>query len=131
MDVSTQHGEPDRAVEQLLRRSVPPPGRDFKTGLERRLFGAPRTAAAHRTWRPAFAGAALAGGFAAAAVALSLAGVGPLAGSNGGGASATTHCAYVTGRHVEKVPRIVTDAAGNPKIRYERRVVTAPVRRCR
>ena len=91
----------DEQVERILRDSRPEPDPDYVRSLERRLIGSPR-----REHRPLLAGAAFAGAVASAVLALSLAGVGPLAGG-GGGAQAGSDCKFVTVAKREKVPELV------------------------
>jgi hypothetical protein len=130
MGTPDPHDEVDPEVEAWLRRNAPTARGEFIRKLEGDLFGSRTTAARRPAWRPAFAGAGLAGGLATAAVALSLAGVGPLAPSGEHGADANSHCRYVSERHVQRTPKVVTGPSGQPAIRYDRKVVTTQVRRC-
>jgi hypothetical protein len=93
----------DEQVEQLLRTSTPEPDPGFVRSLESRLFPTPERPKRHR---PLLAGAALAGGLACAALALSLAGVGPLGGGDDG-VQADSGCKFVTVTRVEKTPTVV------------------------
>ena len=95
----------DERVEQILRASRPEPDPDYVRSLERRLIGEPRRE--RRPARPLFAGAALSGAVAAAVLALSLAGVGPLGGGGSNGAHAGSDCRFVTVAKREKAPVLV------------------------
>jgi ferric-dicitrate binding protein FerR (iron transport regulator) len=92
----------DEHVEQLLRASRPEPDAGFVRSLESRLFGRPERSERRR---PLLAGVALAGGLACAALALSLAGVGPL-GGNDHSVQAGSRCKFVTVTRMEQVPTV-------------------------
>src|SRR5689334_14939320 len=97
----------DRAAEDILRAAQPKPDPDFVDSLERRLF--PAKAPRRRPQlarRPVFAGGLLAGGLAAAAVILGLAGAGPL-GSGDHSGQATSNCRFVTKREHVRAPVLV------------------------
>ena len=110
----------DEQVEQVLRASRPEPDPGFVSELEARLFPAP----APKRHRPLLAGIALAGGLACAALALSLAGVGPLGGGDEG-VQADSNCKFVTVTRVEKTPTVVD---GQLKLRDQ--PVQRRIKRC-
>jgi ferric-dicitrate binding protein FerR (iron transport regulator) len=110
----------DEQVEELLRRSTPEPDPGFVHSLENRLLP-PREP--QRRHRPLLAGAALAAALACAALGLSLAGVGPLAG--GDGVQADSNCRFVTVTRVEQVPRVV-----DGKLELRDQPVQRRVKRC-
>ena len=92
----------DERVEQVLRASRPEPDADFVRSLESGLFERPEPSPRRR---PLLAGVALAGGLACSALALSLAGVGPL-GGNDHPAQAGSDCRFVTVTRMEQVPTV-------------------------
>ena len=114
--------EADRA-EALLRGSRPEPRPGFREELEAELFPA------RRRPRPLLVAAATAAAMAAGVLAISLAGAGPLADSDGG-VEATTNCRTVTVTRRERVPYVVRSRDGRTRIafRHERR--QRQVRRC-
>jgi hypothetical protein len=112
----------DEQVEQLLRASRPEPDAGFVRSLESRLFEPPEPSPRRR---PLLAGAALAGGLACAVLVLSLAGVGPLGGSDHP-AQAGSDCKFVTVTRMEQVPT-VTD---NGVFSIDKRPVERRVKRC-
>jgi hypothetical protein len=126
----------DQRVEALLRASRPEPDDAFAGRLERRLLGAePRRTPRHRAWmprltlRPALAGAGAAGLLATAALVASLAGGGPLSGSDDG-ARAGENCRYVTVMRPGKVPVMVRTNDGDYRVVYRAGEVPKRVKRC-
>ena len=109
----------EEKVEQLLRASTPEPDPGFVRSLESELFP-PKPQPRHR---PLLAAAALVTALAAAALGLSLAGVGPLAGSDG--VQADSNCKFVTVTRLEQTPVLVN---GQMKFRDQR--VQRRVKRC-
>jgi hypothetical protein len=109
-------------IEELLRRSRPEPRAAWLAQAERSLFPAPRPS----LWRrPALRlGAGLATGFAALAIVFSLAGVGPLGGSDDA-VKAHPRCRPGATVAPQRTPYLVTDRHGRPHIRYR----TDPARR--
>jgi anti-sigma factor RsiW len=123
----------DDRVDAVLRASRPEPDGEFTRRLERRLLGADRVREPRRSLlplRPALAGAGAAGLLATAALIASLAGAGPLAGSDGG-ARAREDCRYVTVHRPGKVPVVVSTKEGGTRIAYRPGTVTKRVKRCR
>ena len=124
----------DDRVEAVLRASRPEPDGDFARRLERRLLGAEPVRAPRRkprlVLRPAFAGAGAAGLLATAAIVASLAGAGPLGGSDDG-ARAGQQCHYVTVKRPGKVPVVVKTKSGATRIEYRKGLVSKRVQRCR
>jgi len=121
--------EPD-LVEVLLRKSRPEARAGFKQELEEQLLPRRRPVRwLRRLPRPALVGAATATAMATAVLGLSLAGTGPLAGSESG-VEATSNCRTVTVTERERVPYLARTAGGEPKIafRYEKR--RRQVKRC-
>jgi hypothetical protein len=114
----------DERVEELLRRSRPEPGGEFVEALERQLF--PRRA---HSRRPLLAGVAAALGVAFALLGLSLAGVGPLGGTDHG-VQAGTSCRYVTVTRHEQTPVIVQHASGQTTLHLQERPVERRIKRC-
>ena len=117
-------------VETLLRNGRPEARPEFRDDLERRLFG--RQAPGRRPWalpRPALAATAAAGALAAAVLGLSLAGTGPLAGSEPG-PEATGNCRTVTVTKRERVPYVARSAGGEPRIAYRYEPRRRQVKRC-
>jgi anti-sigma factor RsiW len=122
----------DDRVDAVLRASRPEPDPGFTRRLERRLFGAAPARASRRSLlslRPALAGAGAAGLLATAALIASLAGAGPLAGSDGG-ARAREDCRYVTVHRHGKVPVVVRTRDGGTRIAYRPGTITKRVKRC-
>jgi ferric-dicitrate binding protein FerR (iron transport regulator) len=111
-------------VERALRAARPTPDAEFAGRLERRLLGAPRRPRRRR--RPLFAGVALAGALALAALALSLAGVGPLAGNGTEGVRARSRCHFVTERRLVRVAEVV-----DGRLVIHRKLAPVRVRKCR
>ena len=114
----------DPEMDALLRRARPEPDGAWVHATGERLF-APR-----RTSRPVWRlGAAFAGGLAAFATVLSLAGVGPLAGGDQT-VNAKDDCRAVTVTRVQRVPSLVTKPSGGVRITYTRKPVQVSERRC-
>ena len=112
-------------METILRASRPEPDPAWALSLERRVLPVPRTR--HRPvnlMRFAFAG-----GLAAVATSLSLAGVGPLAGGTGS-VSARDDCRMVSVLRTERVPSLATDADGTVTLVYRARTVRRWMQRC-
>jgi hypothetical protein len=121
--------EPDLA-ELLLRESRPAARPGFERELEQRLFDAPARRRRLRVLpRPVLAGAVTAAALAAAVLALSLAGSGPLTGSEDG-VEATSDCRTVTVRQRERVPYIVESKGRPPRIDYRLETRNRQVKRC-
>jgi hypothetical protein len=119
-----QSDQPDAAVEAILRASRPEPDAVWVDRLERRLLKPRRSARSRLTF-----GFALAAGLAAVAVTFSLIGVSPL--SRGSDAvDAREDCRVVVVAGIERVPVLVRDAAGAPRVIYRDRTVTRRVTRC-
>jgi hypothetical protein len=117
--------ETDRALETLLERSRPEPEAAWVRATGERLF-APR-----RSWLPGPTlrmGSALAGGIAALALGLSVAGVGPL-GSGSEPVRANDDCRTVTVTRSIRMPSLVT-VDGDLRVVYTRKPVRRSVRRC-
>jgi hypothetical protein len=112
----------DDPVEKVLRSSRPEPDPEFVRSLHQRLFR-PR-----RDRRPVLAGAAFAGALASAALALSLAGVGPLAGG-GRGAQAGSACKFVTVTRVEQTP-VLVQHSGTSALAFKAQAVKRRVKHC-
>jgi hypothetical protein len=115
----------DERVEELLRRSRPEPGGEFVESLERHLFPPPQ----RHSRRPLFAGAAAAVALAFTALALSLAGVGPLGGSDHG-VQAGSNCRFVTVIRHEQSPVVVPLATGQTTLELHERPVQRRIKRC-
>jgi hypothetical protein len=116
----------DPELEALLERARPRPDPAFVRATEARLLPQRRS----RRMPALRVGAAVAGGFAALAFGLSLAGVGPL-GDGDPAVRAQDNCRNVTVTKVERVPRLVVAEDGTPRIVYSRKPVTRVERRCR
>ncbi len=117
-------------VEVLLRNSRPEVRPDFQDEVEERLFSAPRPVRwMPRLPRPALVAAATTTAMAAGVLGLSLAGSGPLSGSDAG-VEATSNCQLVEVTKRERVPYLARSADGRPRIahRYENR--QRQVKRC-
>ncbi len=117
-------------VEVLLRNSRPEVRPDFHDELEDNLFRAPRPVRwMPRLPRPALVAAATTAALAAGVVGLSLAGSGPLSGSDTG-VEATSNCKSVEVTKRERVPYLARSTDGQPRIafRYENR--QRQVKRC-
>lgn len=119
--------EPD-LVELLLRESRPEPRPGLERELEQRLFDAPPRRL-RLVPRPVLVGAATAAALAAAVLGLSLAGAGPLGGSDGG-VEATSNCKTVTVTERERVPYIVESKGKPPSIEYRIETRSRQVKRC-
>lgn len=133
MTGTSQHDDPNTAVEALLRSSTPLPDEIFVSRLESMLFPAARPSLRSRIaprGRLFLAGGATASALAAGVFALSLAGFGPFDQGDNGASRARTRCAFTPVKKTVKVPRIVTGPDNAPALRYERRVVTRSVKRC-
>ena len=120
--------EADR-VETLLRESRPEPRPGFTDELAEDLFPAKRAPGHARIPRPLLAAAATATAMAIGVLGHSLAGEGPLGGSDGG-VKATDNCRDVKVIRRERVPYLVRSENGRTRIafRYERK--QRQVRRC-
>jgi hypothetical protein len=116
---------PDPELEARLRTARPQPDPAWVRTTGERLFPerAPRRLPALRL------GTAFAGGLASLVTVLSLAGVGPLAGSSGP-VQAQDRCRQVAVTRVQRVPRLVTTAGGAKRVVYTRRPVHRMVKRC-
>jgi hypothetical protein len=124
VDVQEPH---DEQLERLLHASRPRPRLGFTEELESSLF--PARVARHRRRRPLLAASGLAGGLALVALAFGLAGSGPLASQNDS-SQAGQNCRYVMVKRTQRVPRVVTDQSGQPRIVTQKRVVERRVKRC-
>jgi hypothetical protein len=123
-----EHRE-DQEVAALLRASRPAPGEPFRAQLERELFEPRRRGFAWPALpRPALAGAALAAALAVLLLALGLIGSSPL--SEDDRVRAKDNCRQVTITRVERVPQVVTDAAGETRITYRAEPVRRVITRC-
>ncbi len=122
--------EPDR-VEALLRSNRPEPRPGFRDELAQELFPAhhPSRLPRPRLPRPLLMGAATATAMATGVIAMSLAGAGPLAGSNGG-VEATNNCRTVTVMRRQRVPYVVHSPDGGTRIAYRYKMKQRQVRRC-
>ncbi len=117
-------------VEVLLRNSRPEVRPDFHDALEEKLFQARRPALRMpRLPCPVLVAAAAASAMVAGVLGLSLAGSGPLSGSDAG-VEATSNCKLVKVTKRERVPYLARSADGEPRIalRYEKR--QRQVKRC-
>ena len=121
----------DAPLELLLQRSRPVPRAAFVHELEQRHVPERKPARAKLLRRPLFAGGATAAGLASVALALALAGGGPLAPGGGDDSRASQDCRFVTVEKRERVPRIVVDQDGQPSVRYREQLVERRVKRCR
>jgi hypothetical protein len=110
----------DEQVEQLLRASTPEPDPAFVRSLESELFPPQR----QRRHRPLLAAAVFVTALAAAALGLSLAGLGPLAGGNDG-VQADSNCRFVTVTRLEQTPVLV-----NGQMKFRDQPVQRRVKRC-
>ncbi|HXD59819.1 MAG TPA: hypothetical protein VN606_17970 [Thermoleophilaceae bacterium] len=110
----------DEQVEQLLRASTPEPDPAFVRSLESELF----PPAPERRHRPLLAAAVLVAALACAALGLSLAGFGPLAGGNDG-VQADSNCTFVTVTRLEQTPVLV-----NGQMKFREQPVERRVKRC-
>lgn len=117
--------EADR-VEALLRQSRPEPRAGFRDELARELFDQGRST---RVPRPLLVAAATVTAVATAVLGMSLAGVGPLAGSDGG-VEATDNCRTVTVVRRERVPYVTRSRSGETRIAYRSERKRRQVRRC-
>src|SRR5918998_1441668 len=108
----------DPELDALLRRSGPAPDSGWVEDLEDRLLPKPRRRTAPWRLPQVRLGAALAAGFAALLVALSLAGVGPLGGDDAS-VRAKEDCQLVRVTRVERVPVVVERPSGNT-VEYQR-----------
>jgi hypothetical protein len=117
-------------LERLLRAGRPAPRPDFVRALERKLM--PRRSPRRRLQlQVAIAGVGLAAMLAAMVIALSAAGLLPISLGGGSRAQAERDCRIVMVERTERVPRFVRDSKGVLMLRYDTRVVSRPVRRCR
>lgn len=122
----------EERVEVQLRTSRPRPDPAFVEALEQRLF--PRQPVPQR--RPLFRWPTLAGGLAVAATAAGLllaglAGGGPLAPNGSDAGSASSRCHTAPAHRLERQPVVFMNARGRLAVRYEKRMVTREVTRCR
>lgn len=116
----------DAELDALLRRARPQPEGAWVRTTGEQLF-AGQTG---RRSRPALKlGTVFAGGLAAFATALSLAGVGPLA-TGDQTVDAQDNCRTVTVTKLQRVPSIMTTPSGEVRVTYTRRPVEISERRC-
>jgi hypothetical protein len=120
--------QPDREIEDVLRRSRPTPEPAWRSRAERELFP-PRRAA--WSWRlPVVrAGAGLAMGLAVLVLVLALVGVTPLGGRDHD-VKARDRCTLVPVVKRERVPRLVVDPDQGVRVVYRVQPVRRTVRRC-
>ncbi|MEJ7788650.1 MAG: hypothetical protein WKF29_02090 [Thermoleophilaceae bacterium] len=117
-------------VEVLLRNSRPEVRADFHDELEEKLFPAPRRLGwMPRLPRPALVAAATTAAMAACVLGLSLAGSGPLSGSDAG-VKATSNCKLVEVTRRERVPYLARSADGQPRIAFRIENRQRQVKRC-
>ena len=117
-------------VEVLLHNSRPEVRPDFHDALEEKLFQARRPVPwMPRLPRPVLVAATTTMAMAVGVVGLSLAGSGPLSGSDQG-VEATTNCELTMATKRERVPYLARSKDGEPRIafRYEKR--QRQVKRC-
>jgi hypothetical protein len=122
-----EHLDPE--LDALLRERRPMPDQRWVAATERRLLPEPRV---RWRWRPSPVlrmGAALAVALTFVVLALSLFGGGPL-GASTGDVKAGDECRTVTVTRTERVPAIVEDSTGEPRVVYRRERVQRPVERC-
>lgn len=113
----------DPELDALLRRHPPAPDPAWVRTTGERLFH-------ERRRRPAvWLASAAAGGLASLGLALSFAGVGPLAGGDQA-VQAKDECRTVVVRRHERLPSLVTAKDGSARIVYRRQLVRRSVRRC-
>jgi hypothetical protein len=105
-------------IDEILVASRLEPDPEWVDGLETRLFPPARRAPQRRRFALAFVG-----GLASVALALSLV-------RDAGPVDAEDSCRYVSVTRVERVPFVVSDAAGRPAITYRDRSVTRRELRC-
>ena len=125
-----EHAEPE--LDALLRAHRPRPDADWVRATQQRLLPPPKPSRMPVLRWPApplRLGAAFATGLAGLMLALSLAGVGPLADQNQP-VQADDECRTIEVTRTERVPRIVT-VAGEPRIVYRPGLVQRYERRCR
>ena len=120
----------DEGIESALRGAQPRPRPDFVRSLQARLFPERRAFGWTLRRRPAFAAAFSAAGMALAVLALSLAGVGPLAGRGGQDVKAGSNCRFVVAKERTQVPTLVRASNGRTHIVYRSELVQRRVRRC-
>lgn len=116
-------------METLLRNSRPEPRPGFDDELERKLFAARSARWPSRLPRPFLVAAATTTAVLAGVLGLSLAGSGPLSGSDAG-VQATTNCSLVTVTKRTRVPYIARSADGELRIAYRYEKRKRQVRRC-
>jgi hypothetical protein len=126
MDPSDHDHEPDPDLRAALR---PRPRPGFVDELERSLMH--KTPAARPARRPLLAAAAATAAIAAMTLALSVAGVGPLAEGTQQDVNATSSCHFEVVKARARVPGYLTGPQGQLKIVYRYRTVDRRVKRCR
>lgn len=117
---------PDEAIERLLRAAAPAPDVRWSAELERRLV--PSGSARAPRWR-LMLGATT--GLAAALVAVTLAGAGPLASNGGDPARAKPGCETVYVTEMRPTGELRRDADGNVRVETVRQPVVREIERCR
>jgi hypothetical protein len=119
----------DEDLEALLAASRPAPRDEFVDDLERRLLGRATMTRALPRWLSAFkvgaAGAAVAGGVLLVAV---LAGANPFGTDSKVEAAPDCHVRLVP--TTVRVPVVVADRNGDPRVIYRSRPGTKPIREC-
>ena len=120
----------DEDVESLLRSAQTRPQPEFVMALRERLFPERTALGWVRRPRPALVAALGAASVAIALSALSLAGVGPLAGRSGQDVKARTNCHFVLVKARGRVPVVVHSRDGQARIVYRDQPVERPVERC-
>jgi hypothetical protein len=120
----------DEDVESLLRSAQTRPQPEFVMALRERPFPERPALGWVRRPRPALVAALGAASVAIALSALSLAGVGPLAGRSGQDVKARTNCHFVLVKARGRVPVVVHSRDGQARIVYRDEPVERPVERC-
>src|SRR6266849_4256211 len=105
----------DEGVESLLRSAQPRPEPEFVLALRERLLPERTVFGRARRPRPALVAALGAASIAVAVSALSLAGVGPLAGRSGQDVKARSNCHFVLVKARGRVPVIVHSRDGQAR----------------
>lgn len=120
-----EHVDPE--LDALLRRARPEPDGAWVRTTGEGLFPA---APQRRSWPALRLGTATAVGLAAVATTLSLAGVGPLSGTDDT-VQAKDDCRTVTVTRTERVPELVTKKRGGLRVIYKNKPVRTSELRCR
>lgn len=117
-------------AERLLRAATPDPSPDFVRDLEGRLQRSYSARPAWQRFSPVLAGGGLATALATVGIAISLAGLGPLASQSNDTVEAEDRCRTVLVDRQERRPVLVTGRDGRTRIEQRVETVRRPVRRC-